>query len=153
VSGPGHDIAVFEGFFDLLSALAWYGREQFTRPTIVLNAVAMRERAIAAIRQRQPGQVSLYLDRDPVGWELTTLFGEQLADIPWGTPPTSIAGYKDFNAFWWPTKITSRVSQPAFFLFTITSSFLSLDKSPSHFFWVNQQIVVKLASRFNLSLR
>jgi DNA primase len=98
-SGPGDEIAVFEGFMDFLSALTWYGPQQFTRPTIVLNAVSMRDRAIAAIKQRQPGQVTLYLDRDQVGRELTTFFGEQLADIPIVDASDLYAGYKDFNEF------------------------------------------------------
>jgi hypothetical protein len=98
-SGAGDEIAVFEGFMDFLSSLTWYGPEQFSQPTIVLNAVSMRDRAIAAIKQRQPGQVRLYLDRDRVGRELTQAFCEQLADISIVDASGLYTDHKDFNAW------------------------------------------------------
>ena len=43
-------VTVFEGFMDFLSALTYYPKEM-TPPVMVLNSVAMKDRALCTIRE------------------------------------------------------------------------------------------------------
>ena len=91
-------VAVFEGFMDFLSALTWYGPEQVPR-ALVFNSLSMRQRATSAIEQMDVDRLTLFLDRDTNGQELTTWFQEQFRYLPVQDASDLYAGYKDFNAF------------------------------------------------------
>jgi len=91
-------VTVFEGFIDFLSALTHYGKDIAT-PVIVLNSVAMKDRAVEAIREIGADKVYLYLDRDQSGRELTEYFTQQLHGVTVLDKSDLYAEYKDFNEF------------------------------------------------------
>jgi len=96
--GGGQAVTVFEGFMDFLSALEYYGKS-ITTPVIVLNSVAMKDRAIEAIRGMQVSKVYLYLDRDESGRELTRYLQQQLQGVTIIDNSVLYAEHKDFNEF------------------------------------------------------
>lgn len=92
-------IAVFEGFMDFLSYLAYYRFPAPTLPVIVLNSVAMRDKAIAAIRDMGAREVRLYLDLDDSGKAQTVCFQQQMTGCAVLDQSGLYEGFKDFNAF------------------------------------------------------
>jgi len=96
--GRGRAVTVFEGFMDFLSALEYYGKP-ITTPVIVLNSIAMKDRAIEAIRDMQVSKVYLYLDRDESGRELVCYFQQQLQGMTIVDNSVLYAEHKDFNEF------------------------------------------------------
>jgi len=96
--GGGQAVTVFEGFMDFLSALEYYGKP-ITTPVIVLNSVAMKDRAIEAIRDMQVSKVYLYLDRDDSGRELSGYFQQRLQGMTIVDNSVLYAEHKDFNEF------------------------------------------------------
>ncbi len=88
------EVVVFEGFMDFLSARAhWKGAAP---PTLVLNSVALKDRAITAIREHGFTHVRLYLDRDDSGRRLTREF-QALDGLTVVDASGVYDGYKDFN--------------------------------------------------------
>ena len=89
-------VAVFEGFFDFLSALVFYGLEAPRMPTVILNSTANRKKSIYYLRQFE--QVNCFLDRDQAGRDclrlLSNVEGLNVKDCS-----TLYAGFKDFNEF------------------------------------------------------
>jgi len=98
IDGGEQAVTVFEGFMDFLSALEYYGKP-ITTPVIVLNSVAMKDRAVEAIRDMQVSKVYLYLDRDESGRELTGYFQQRLQGMTTVDNSVLYAEYKDFNEF------------------------------------------------------
>lgn len=92
-------VAVFEGFMDFLTAIAYTGRPP-RQHVIVMNSGSMRERAVAAIQGLAVRQVHLYLDHDPSGRDLTRYFTESLPGCEVVDGSGLYAGYKDWNDFW-----------------------------------------------------
>lgn len=94
-----HDAAVFEGAFDFLSALAYYGRDRPASNVLVLNSVSMVERAVERLRSAGIDQLQTYLDHDPSGDDARRLLEERGM---WGVRDSSgfYQGHKDINAFW-----------------------------------------------------
>lgn len=92
-------VAVFEGFFDYLSALTYYGKQAADTPVIVLNTVELKQKAATAIQQMGASKVHLYLDNDRKGREATAFFQEQLADCEVIDHACLYAGYDDLNDF------------------------------------------------------
>lgn len=89
-------VAVFEGFMDFLSWLAHTGAQP-DRAVLVMNSVAMRERAVAAIQASGAQEVHLYLDHDASGQELANYMQEALDSIEVVDQSGFYAGYKDVN--------------------------------------------------------
>jgi hypothetical protein len=92
------DAAVFEGAFDLLSALAHYKRDQPASNVLVLNSVSMIDRAVTTLRGQGITKLSAFLDHDAAGADAW----EQLrAQGPWEMLDASrfYAGFKDINEF------------------------------------------------------
>ncbi len=58
-------VAVFEGFFDFLSALVWFGLETPRVPTVILNSTGNRTKAVSFLSQFE--KVNCFLDRDKTG--------------------------------------------------------------------------------------
>lgn len=58
-------VAVFEGFFDFLSALVWFGIKTPRISTVVLNSTANRTKATHYLSQFE--QVNCFFDRDAAG--------------------------------------------------------------------------------------
>ena len=96
---PGGAVTVFEGFFDYLSALAWYRKSAADTPLIVLNSVQMGGKAIDTIKKMGAGKVHLYLDQDTGGKTLAQQFQEQLPGVEVLDHSSLYEGYEDFNAF------------------------------------------------------
>jgi len=97
---PGGAVSVFEGFFDFLSALAYYGKTEPDTPIIVMNSTAMHAMSVEAIQRLGAGRVYLYLDHDATGREATEAIRSQLPGIQVEDRSHLYAGYEDFNAFW-----------------------------------------------------
>lgn len=92
----GNAVAVFEGFMDWLTALTLAALPEGAA-VLVLNSASMKDKALAAIRERQPSAVHLYLDHDQTGRELVAAFTAQLPDLTVVDQSGRYAGYKDFN--------------------------------------------------------
>jgi len=70
IENGAKDVSVFEGFFDLLSFMAIKDKERFSaQDYIVLNSIAFFDKARPILETHN--QVSLYLDRDQAGLDLT----------------------------------------------------------------------------------
>jgi hypothetical protein len=103
ISGLAHlaSMAVFEGSFDLLSAIAFGVLTTPLPHILVLNSNALRDKAIAAIQESKPAAVDLYLDNDQSGRDLALYFKQQLAasGIPVNDRSDLYGTYKDFNDY------------------------------------------------------
>jgi hypothetical protein len=104
LSPPGEtlntsSVLVFEGFFDFLSYLAHEGKAALGAPVIVLNSVAMKDKALAVIREKGFAQVDLYLDNDVPGRELAGAFQAALPGITVRDCSGLYRDFKDYNAF------------------------------------------------------
>ncbi len=78
----------------------WVYQDGLTQPVIVLNSVAMKEKAMDAIRRAGVTGAWLYLDHDEAGRTVRDYFEEQLEGIVTITDKSGLyAGYKDFNEF------------------------------------------------------
>ena len=97
---PGGSVSVFEGFFDFLTALSYYGKDEPSTPVIVMNSAALRKQTAAAIERLVAGRVHLYLDRDETGQDATQAIREALPDIMVEDRSGLYAAYADFNDFW-----------------------------------------------------
>ena len=97
--GTSSAVAVFEGFMDFLSAVAYTRRAPHLH-TVVLNSGSMRERAVNAIRSLKVQRVHLYLDQDTTGRELTACFIESLSECEVRDESYLYQGYKDLNEYW-----------------------------------------------------
>lgn len=100
------DAAVFEGAFDLLSALAYYGRERPASNVLVLNSVAMQERAVERLREAGIDRLQTYLDHDAAGTSARAFLAEHGM---WDMHDASgfYEGHKDVNAFWKAQRVHS----------------------------------------------
>jgi Toprim-like len=96
---PPLRLAVFEGFIDFLSAVASGCVQHSRQMVLVLNSNALREKALAVIRERGAATVELYLDHDPSGRNLTAYFRRELAGVDVVDRSDLYAGHKDVNDF------------------------------------------------------
>jgi Toprim-like len=94
---------VFEGCFDLLSALADHKKDRFgDGNVIVLNSLSLLDRAIARIQaETTDANLNLvwsYLDRDKAGQEATA----KIITVFDGAHDQSILydGFKDYSEYW-----------------------------------------------------
>lgn len=89
-------VALFEGFFDFLSALEYYGRPSPAVTTIVLNTCNNLGKALASLAGSK--SVHCFLDNDAAGRKaLARLEKEGLAVRDWST--SLYPDFKDFNDF------------------------------------------------------
>lgn len=58
-------VAVFEGFFDMLSAMVYFQKNKPVHSVLVLNSVSLLDTALPALRQYE--RVHLFLDNDQAG--------------------------------------------------------------------------------------
>jgi hypothetical protein len=96
----GGTVSVFEGFFDFLSALSYYGKTEPSAPVIVMNSTSMHEQTAIGIRQLQAGKAYLYLDRDETGRETANHLRLALPEVVMEDQSQLYASYMDFNEFW-----------------------------------------------------
>ena len=104
--------AVFEGFFDFLSVLTHYKREQAVGNVMVLNSLALLPRGIEQMQARSIERIHAYFDHDEAGAKGLHTLAEQKA---WQVSDASVlyAGFKDANEF-----LTSRLGHGQGRLFT-----------------------------------
>lgn len=90
--------AVFEGFFDFLSVLAHYQREQANANVLVLNSLSMLERGKRRLQVAEIEKLYAYLDQDDAGRAGLSTLGNPGA---WDVVDTSnlYRGHKDANEF------------------------------------------------------
>ncbi len=99
IKGQPYLVQVFEGFFDFLTSLM----QPECNPdatSIVLNSVAMREKAAAAIAAMKPNWVHVYRDHDRAGEELLTFLTNALPGIEVVDMSKRYEGYKDLNEWY-----------------------------------------------------
>jgi hypothetical protein len=96
---PTSTIAVFEGVIDFLSAQVVGALPHPFPPAIVMNSTALKDKALAAIRESGASRVDLYLDHDRSGRELTASFEQELADLDVVDRSGLYAGHKDVNEY------------------------------------------------------
>ncbi len=86
-------ICLFEGFFDFLSALTWYGLARPRYTSIVLNSTANIKQALPGLKAS--AQINCFLDTDKAGRALVERL--QREGLPVVDYSTVYAGRKDFN--------------------------------------------------------
>lgn len=106
-------VAVFEGFFDFLSVLAHYGREQAKSSVLVLNSLALLERGATRLQDEGVTRLHAYLDHDEAGRAGLATLGERGA---WQITDASqlYAGAKDANEFLARTRREASCQPPLF---------------------------------------
>lgn len=97
---PGGAVSVFEGVFDFLAVLSYYGKDEPGTPVIVMNSTAMQAPTVAAIKRLGAGRAYLYLDHDATGREATEALRSQLPGVTVEDRSHLYAGYADFNEYW-----------------------------------------------------
>lgn len=100
ISSRIHDpniIAIFEGFFDYLTYLQQHGSN--AESAIILNSVALKEQAVARLKELSPTRIDVYRDRDATGEALYRYIVEQLPDIACHDLSDRYAPHKDLNEF------------------------------------------------------
>lgn len=93
---PGADrsvVRVFEGFFDFLSSLVWFGEDAPSTDCLILNSLAFAKRSVAGV-QAGYRHCELFLDNDAAGERAAVLF-----EGATNRAPEVYAGFKDFNEF------------------------------------------------------
>lgn len=96
---PGsRDAAVFEGVFDFLSVLTHFKRDKALANVLVMNSVALIERAAQKLGEENIRKVHAYLDHDEAGQQALATFQERNA---WEVVDGSgiYLGFKDANDF------------------------------------------------------
>ncbi|NJO01441.1 MAG: toprim domain-containing protein [Bacteroidia bacterium] len=87
-------VAVFEGFFDFLSCLAYFRRDTHLKDVLILHSISMLDKASLESWKR----VNLFLDNDPAGDQAT----ERIIRAHGNARDYRhiYQGHKDFNEFW-----------------------------------------------------
>ncbi len=104
LSQPGDSVSLFEGFFDFLSALRYYGQEKPTNTAIILNTVGNLKAALPILRDRR--LINCFLDNDIAGEKVV----QKLENLGFNLKNWSQILYpnrKDFNDFIVSTSNTS----------------------------------------------
>lgn len=97
--GDAGSVALFEGFMDMLSALVIYANDLKDTSLLVLNSVALKDKALAAIRAIGARTIQFFPDHDTSGRELVAWFMEQLPGMDVVDQSRRYAGHKDVNAW------------------------------------------------------
>lgn len=106
IAGDPSHVRVFEGFFDYLTSLM-VSSDSPTPSAIVLNSVAMRERAVAEIERLKPTTVELYRDNDQAGAQLIEYFHQTLSDVQLIDKSDTYRKHADLNDWFMATKINA----------------------------------------------
>lgn len=91
-------VAVFEGFFDYLTAVTIH-RGALDETAIILNSVAFRDRAVDKLRSWGTSQVDLYRDNDTAGAALLAYFQKELPAAAINDLASLYAKQNDLNAW------------------------------------------------------
>lgn len=96
---PGQNrsaVNVFEGFFDLVSALTFFKTDRLTCDIVVLNGVGLVNDFIKVIGSYS--KINLFLDQDTAGKRTTVMVQEERPDAI-NRSEIIFPGFKDFNQF------------------------------------------------------
>lgn len=96
-----NDLAIFEGFFDFLSACVYYQKSQLPYNVIIMNSISMKGKTLE--KAKKYNKVFLFLDNDPSGKQTTQFFLDYLIDVK-DMAPEIYPAVKDFNDFLLYTK-------------------------------------------------
>lgn len=90
-------VAVFEGFMDYLSLLTLRRADALSEDAIILHSIALKRRAVAALKTAEYQSISLYLDHDEAGRMATRFFISEMGRDIASDESDLYAGYKDIN--------------------------------------------------------
>ncbi len=99
IKGNDSHAIVFEGFFDLLTAIELHGNQP-DATIIVLNSNSLREKAAEYLRNLQPKTVELYRDRDASGEQLVEFFRLALPSSAIIDRSDAYIGHNDLNEWY-----------------------------------------------------
>jgi len=84
---------------DFLSARMAWATNFPLASVLILNSVALKDQAVATIRERGFSDMTLYLDHDPAGRKLTSEL-QALKGLRVHDGSEIYAGHDDFNDWW-----------------------------------------------------
>ena len=90
-----HGVSVFEGFMDFLTVLTQHRSKYLSQDVIVLNSLALQERAIGLIHEKTYDQVHTFMDNDAAGQKATQAFSR--LTIPMYSQNHLYEHHKDVN--------------------------------------------------------
>jgi hypothetical protein len=90
-------VAIFEGFFDFLSTLVYYGQSQPNANVLVLNSVSMIDRAIDQLKGQGIHTLYTYLDHDAAGETTKAQLEENQNQFDVKNASKFYHGHKDAN--------------------------------------------------------
>lgn len=91
-------ILLFEGFLDFLSYLSYIQKQKLNDHILVLNSVAMKDKAVEKIRELKPAELHFYFDNDKAG-ETAKEWILKETGLKGVHKNTYYAGFKDLNDF------------------------------------------------------
>ena len=92
-------VSIFEGMFDFLSAVKYYGSTLTDGEVIIMHSVAFQNTVMDYLKKRSFSTIYTYFDNDRAGEELTFLIGKHFPTVH--EPCSALFfPFKDFNAFW-----------------------------------------------------
>ncbi len=94
------DMVAFEGMFDFLSALAHHASTTPKANVLVLNSVALVERAGEYIATREIDRITTFFDHDEAGARARARLLELHANVPVHDGSGLYRGHNDYNDFW-----------------------------------------------------
>lgn len=97
IPGTTNKVAVFEGFFDYLTAIELAGSPP-SHSVIVLNSVSFKDKAVELLKVMHAKQVDLYRDNDAAGEKLLDYLRQQMPDINIQDMSPEYANFNDLNA-------------------------------------------------------
>jgi len=96
INPVSNDLAIFEGFFDFLSACVYYKMPLLEQNVIVMNSTALKDRTLA--KAKSFDAIYLFLDNDNSGKQTTIYFQENLPNCH-NMAEETYPHHKDFNDF------------------------------------------------------
>ena len=96
IPGDAERAAVFEGFFDLLTAVTLNGGP-LAETVLVLNSTALAGRAVEALKELGVRRADLYRDNDAAGRELLDAVRVGLSTVEILDRAEDYSGHPDFN--------------------------------------------------------
>lgn len=97
INSERRDVVVFEGFFDFLSTLVYYGKSKSNSNVLVLNSVGMVDRAIKKLQEHRIDTLYTYLDHDTAGERAREKFQKSENGFVVQDASNLYRGYKDAN--------------------------------------------------------
>ncbi len=98
ISGEDHkQLNIFEGFFDFLSAIELSKTQTLKFDSLILNSIAMKEKALDIICKYE--KINLFMDNDPAGKEAASFFKKHHKAVKDFSMILYPLPYKDLNDY------------------------------------------------------